>query len=339
MVYCLIYGLFVLCGIPFRTKSDSDQYLDKQSTDWIRGIAILIIMIHHGVQHYDGFQFLYPFQTLGYGAVAAFLLLSGYGLGVQCQKKADYLHGFLSNKIFRLYITFWCAYFLMYIASLIGGQPVPVPKVVSNLLTMSVLDTPTWYIKVQAGLYIVFFLIFRLKLTEKQKIALLFGVCGTYVAICAMMGVKQYWWFTVLWFPIGVVLAYKKQTVELWLKQRCWRWMILSMVVLIAIVALRFFKGNMGYPVMMDVMITVTFVLALLTLVYRVQFLAKPVQYIGQMSLELYLIHSMLFTGCMGEYPVDSARSYVVYIGVSVILSIAVKYLSGSMLKLLPGKK
>ena len=163
MIYLVIYGLFAACCIPFRFLPSGDgRYLDKPTTDWIRGVAILIIVIHHGVQHYNGFQFLYPFQALGYGAVAVFLLLSGYGLGVQYQRKVNYLQNFLDSKILRLYITFWCAYLLMYIASVIGSNPVPLEKVVPNLLMMSVIDTPTWYIKVQAGLYILFFLIFRL---------------------------------------------------------------------------------------------------------------------------------------------------------------------------------
>ena len=99
MVYFLVYGLFILCCIPFRLRSNEEDYLDKNCTDWIRGVAILIIMIHHGVQHFDGFQFLYPFQMLGYGAVAVFLLFSGFGLGISYQSKSNYLDGFLGNKI------------------------------------------------------------------------------------------------------------------------------------------------------------------------------------------------------------------------------------------------
>lgn len=339
MIYAMIYGLFAACCIPFRlNRKDDAVYLDKSSTDWIRGIAILIVVIHHGVQHYDGFQFLYPFQTLGYGAVAIFLLLSGYGLGTQYQKKANYLHGFLSSKIIRLYVTFWCAYSSMYIASAIGGNLVPIEKVIQNVLTLSVLDTPTWYIKVQAGLYIIFFLIFRLGLDEKRKISLLFAVCGIYVTVCVLLGIKQYWWFTVLWFPVGVLLAYRKQSVERWLDRFCYPCVVLSAVVLMAVVVLRFFKGNMGYPVAMDIAITVSLVLALFALVYQIRFMSRPVQYIGKISLELYLVHSMLLTGYMGDYALDSVWSYVLYIGVSIGVSIVVKHLSSGVTKLLNKK-
>lgn len=81
-----------LCLIPFEYNRDSNiKYLDKKSTDWMRGIAILIIMIHHAVQYNNQFQFLYPFLALGYGSIAIFLLLFGYGLGFQYLKRSDHL--------------------------------------------------------------------------------------------------------------------------------------------------------------------------------------------------------------------------------------------------------
>lgn len=339
MIYFLIYGLFILCCIPFQFRSSDETYLDKNCTDWIRGFAILIIMIHHGVQHYDGFPFLYPFQMLGYGAVAVFLLLSGYGLELQYQKRSTYLNGFLKNKISRLYITFWCAYILLSVGALVSGFPVPLGKAIVNLLTMSILDTPTWYIKVQAILYILFFLVFRLQMNEKHKIFLLFGICSVYAVTCALLGVKQYWWFTVLWFPVGVLLAYSRPVVNHWLKHWSVPCLAVSGVILMGTVVLRFFKGNMGYALMMDIAIAVSFVLVLFSMPYLVRFLSKPVEYIGQISLELYLIHSILLTGKAGNYPLDSVLSYVLYIVLSIAGAVLVKYLTGGITKLLFSKK
>lgn len=339
MVYCFIYGLFVLCGIPFRTKSDSDQYLDKQSTDWIRGIAILIIMIHHGVQHYDGFQFLYPFQTLGYGAVAIFLLLSGYGLGMQYQRKNNYLDGFLVHKVLRLYITFWCSYILFFAAGFLYGTPIPWMEVIPNLLTMTITGTLTWYIKVQAALYILFWLVFKQKWAVNRKLMVLFSGCAAYAVVGSCLRLQQCWWFTVMWFPVGVLLSYQKNTAEKWLGKYRVPCIALATTIMMSVVVLRFFKGNMGYPLLMDIAIAVPFVAVIFSIVHWIRFLSRPVQYIGTISLELYLVHSMLLTGYMGEYSVDSVRAYIIYLGVSIGLAIAVKHLSGGISKLIFRKK
>lgn len=338
MVYFLVYGLFILCCIPLRLRSDGEDYLDKNCTDWIRGVAILIIMIHHGVQRFDGFQFLYPFQMLGYGAVAVFLLLSGFGLGISYQSKSNYLDGFLGNKILRLYITFWYAYVVLYVGSLLSDSPVPVITTVANLLTMSVLNAPTWYIKVQAILYILFIFVFRQQMNEKDKTILLFGICGAYAVTCALLGIKQYWWFTVLWFPVGVLLAYSRPVVNRWLKHWGIFCLAVSGVILVGTVILRFFKGNMGYALMMDVVITVSFVLVLFSMSYLVKFLSNQVIYVGQISLELYLIHSILLTGKAGNYPLDSAWSYLFYIAFSIVGAVLVKYLAHNTTKLLLGR-
>ena len=55
-------------------------------------------------------------------------------------------------------------------------------------------------------------------MNEKDKTILLFGICGVYAVTCALLGIKQYWWFTVLWFPVGVILAYSRPVVNRWLK-------------------------------------------------------------------------------------------------------------------------
>lgn len=339
MIYLFIYAVFALCAIPFRMVKQGEQYLEKSTTDWIRGITILIIVIHHAANQNMAFQFLYPFQTLGYGAVAVFLLLSGYGLGIQYQRKRNYLDGFFVKKFLRLYMTFVCCYFLFFVAALLYDTPIPVAEVIPNLLTMTITGTLTWYIKVQAGLYGLFFIVFRTQYDMKTKHLVLFSCCGLYALICCTLGVQQCWWFTVLWFPTGVLLSYRKETAERWLKKYGHPSIVLAAAALMAVVVLRFFKGNMGYPLAMDIVITISFVLVLFALVHQVRFLSRPVQYIGTISLELYLIHSMLLTGYMGEYPVDSVGAYITYFGVSIGLSIVVKHLSGGIFKLLFRKR
>lgn len=339
MIYFVMYSVFLLCCIPFQFRDSDEAYLDKKCTDWIRGVAILVIVIHHGVQHYEGFQFLYPFQVLGYGAVAVFLLLSGYGLEQQYRKRHDYLDGFLKNKILRLYLTFWCAYTLLLIGAMIGGAPVSQEKAIMNLLTMSILDTSTWYIKIQVLLYILFFFVFRRQIDEKQKLLLLFGVCCVYVAVCASLKIKQYWWFTTVYFPAGVLVAYSRPVVIKWLKRWSIPGLVSACVMLLGIVVLRFFKGNMGHALLMDAVITATFVLVLFLLSYQIKFLSRPVEYIGQMSLELYLVHGILLTDRIVCFSLDSVLSYILYIMSSIVGAALVRHSACSTLKLLLNKK
>lgn len=325
MIYIYLYGIFLLSCVPFeiidKTKREK-VYLNKKTTDWIRGIAILIIVIHHAVLQNNKFAFLYPFQVMGYGAVAAFLLLSGYGIGMSYRFKENYLDGFLKKKILRLYITFWTAYVVLSLGAIISGNPISINIIVSNLITMTVIDTATWYIKVQAGLYVIFYLIFRRNvLKEKIREIALWSICVIYMILCIIMKMKPYWYFTVLWFPVGLSIALHKNKIvdkikSYWIPMLC-----MSFVFLIGVIGFRFFYGNLGIPQIMDLIITVNFIIIVFTICYVVEFKSRIIGKIGQFSLELYLIHSMLLTGYLGNWEFDLWIEYIEYMIISIIVA------------------
>lgn len=325
MIYICLYGIFLLSCVPFeiidKTKREK-VYLNKKTTDWIRGIAILIIVIHHAVLQNNKFAFLYPFQVMGYGAVAAFLLLSGYGIGMSYRFKENYLDGFLKKKILRLYITFWTAYVVLSLGAIISGNPISINIIVSNLITMTVIDTATWYIKVQAGLYVIFYLIYRRNvLKEKIREIALWSICVIYMILCIIMKMKPYWYFTVLWFPVGLSIALHKNKIvdkikSYWIPMLC-----MSFVFLIGVIGFRFFYGNLGIPQIMDLIITVNFIIIVFTICYVVEFKSRIIGKIGQFSLELYLIHSMLLTGYLGNWEFDLWIEYIEYMIISIIVA------------------
>lgn len=328
MIYLLVYGIMASCFIPFKLEK-SNLYLDKESTDWIRGLAILIIMIHHAVQQNSNYQFLYPFLVLGYGGVAIFLLLSGYGIGVQYKKRSDYLNGFLKNKILRLYITFCVAYAVMYIGAWVNGSYINQRMLWHNLLTMSVADSATWYIKVQALLYVVFYIIFKnKKINDAKKLKILFGTSLIYIFICLIFDVQKYWYFTVLWFPVGMFLAWNKESIINNIKNKGNFILLCLSGILGGIVLLRFFKGNMGYPTIMDAIITITFVGLILVLVLKFRFLSKVTKWLGSLSLELYLAHGLLLTGYLGRWKFNTVVGYVGYLIMSLVIAVFVKKIS-----------
>lgn len=325
MIYICLYGIFFISCIPFEIvdkKKREEDYLNKETTDWIRGIAILIIMIHHAVLQNNKFAFLYPFQVLGYGAVAAFLLLSGYGIGISYKTKENYIDNFFKTKILRLYITFWVAYVVLILGAIIGGNPISIKIIVSNLITMTVIDTATWYIKVQAGLYVTFYLIFRKNSWKNEtKEIVLWGICVIYMVLCVIMKMKPYWYFTVLWFPSGLSIAlHKKKIVDkirsYWTPMLC-----INSVLLVGVIGFRFIYGNLGFPKIMDWVITVNFIVILITICYVIKFKSIIINKIGQLSLELYLIHSMLLTGYLGKWSFNSWIEYILYMIISVVIA------------------
>lgn len=218
-----------------------------------------------------------------------------------------------------------------------GKQELDTNIIIQNILTMSIVDTPTWYIKVQACLYIVFAIIFKFKITNKRKLSLLYFVCVLYVLVCMCLGVACYWYFTVCWFPIGISIALHKEKLLNLFGRIGISMVLLNGVMLCGVIVFRFFFGNLGYPVAMDIFIMILFVVLLIVGTYRFTFLSYITQKMGQISLELYLIHSMMLTGYLGNWKLNSCVQYILYIIVAILLSVVTKFISHKIIGLFFG--
>lgn len=341
MVYIVIYGLFILACFParLRGRNAEHEWLDKNTTDWLRGIAILIVLIHHAVQKSGSFLFLYPFSVLGFGSVAIFFVLSGYGLGLQYQRKANYLRGFLQDKVSRMYIVFWIAYALTFLGCLLQPNGCDWSLVLHNCLTLSIVHTPTWYIKVQVFLYILFYLVYISRFESWFKLILVYMLCIVYAGVCIWIGVQQYWYFTILWFPVGLTIAFYKEQIERIFRKGALPVTVLSGAAMCAVTLIIFFVGFLGHPVLMEGTITAAFVLFLLGLSYQIRFTSRWIIEIGKRSLELYLVHSMLLSMYPAYWTMDSLFQYIVFLGGSAAVAIVVRILSDRIIRFIKGMK
>lgn len=99
--------LFItLGGIVTSKKTEKDTFFSMNQTNWLRSIAILMIMFSHfypllGLTYDDGVFSLC--LNFGYIGVAIFFLLSGYSLMISKMNKPNYLKGFLHKRILRLF--------------------------------------------------------------------------------------------------------------------------------------------------------------------------------------------------------------------------------------------
>jgi membrane-bound acyltransferase YfiQ involved in biofilm formation len=67
----------------FAKKAYNNEFLSKSSTDCIRGICIVVIILHHIAQRMLNPVLLKPYEHFGYLSVSIFFFLSGYGLWYQ----------------------------------------------------------------------------------------------------------------------------------------------------------------------------------------------------------------------------------------------------------------
>ena len=132
---------------------------DKQKMNLIKAILPLIIIIHHIVPYgYNNFKIFNVLYSSGDIVMYIFFAMSGYGLVTSYLKNSEYLNGFLSKSLKKLFIPYFIAMFLFVVYRYFNDV-----DQIDLLLTKGLYSfVPTsWYIYVLSYFYIFFFIIFR----------------------------------------------------------------------------------------------------------------------------------------------------------------------------------
>ena len=74
--------------------------LDRTTTNCCKGIAAIIIMLHHISFRISNLpMYVKPIWYIAFPIVGFFFFMSGYGLTCGLMQKKDYLQGFLSKRL------------------------------------------------------------------------------------------------------------------------------------------------------------------------------------------------------------------------------------------------
>lgn len=330
-------------GIASSKLTTGSTFFSIPQTNWLRSVAILTIMFSHflplvGLTYDDGLlSFTLNFGIIG---VAIFFLLSGYSLMISKINKPNYLKGFIKKRLVRLYIPFLIVYLLDVIVMLIMGKTI-VLKDILFIPLMSLPGTLNWYLKVQLGLYLVFYILARLLKNNNALVISTFAICIIYMIIGFFTGIAAHWYEGVFAFPFGMLIAQNKERVFYLLSKRYFIVSLASIIVFGCCLLPYFIWGGTLFEIL--------FIFGVLQLIVClcVKFAGSPrikiFTYLGIISLELYLVHTVInneFISALHLAEQGVLTGIIVFICFlfsSIILSGVVKklndYISGEILK------
>ena len=152
----------MFCGQKNYNLKMFTNFLDKENTTSMKGVAILLITISHMG---DGFH-ITTFVSLGGIGVALFLVLSGYGMMESYKKNG--LMGFWKKRLLRVLVPYilWALFFSAY--QLLVGKNVELLRY--------------WFVEYIVIWYVVFYLSARF-LPKQQWI------------IFSFLAILLYWFF------------------------------------------------------------------------------------------------------------------------------------------------
>ncbi len=321
LVYFFIYLFLPIVSIyKINKRGNSELYLNIDVTNSLKGLAIIMIIVHHIIQKNADFVLLLPFLNFGCIGVSVFLLLSGYGITTSYKNKKNYMHGFLIDKFLRLYISFFIVYVLFLVISMLNDNNISFKLIIFNLLTMSYPKQIMWYLKVQLLMYVIFYFIYRTSLEDYEKARLMIILTFIYIIIAKVIRLEAYWYNTSIFFPLGVLLVEYKEKILNLLKKYSTLLLIVSVLIFLGIVIFRFMFGDMGKTRIIDIIAMIIFNILILSMCYMFNINSYFLKFMGKISLELYLIHIILLSE-INTWHIDSIYNYILFFIIVILIS------------------
>ena len=98
--------LLLFSVLTFLLPKSNVDYLEKNSTNGLKGLLAIGIVLHHLSQWISSGETFSNFQYMGTYIVSIFFFLSGYGLYTQIKVKPDYLTNFFRKRLLKILIPF-----------------------------------------------------------------------------------------------------------------------------------------------------------------------------------------------------------------------------------------
>jgi len=200
-------------------------FLGYDDTYSLRGIAMLMIIIGHAYNGYPKADagYFYPgwFDALHIDlwaamGVAIFLLLSGYGMFLALDKRQESIDmKYVLSKVKRLFVPLLVYWAVELITLLIFNRQELTVHIFREMITFSMHpDLENWFFKLIVPAYIIMFGLFMPRISNSVRVAILFVLSAAYVLILRKAGFGLWWYNTVFCFPIGALIAHRKEFFE-----------------------------------------------------------------------------------------------------------------------------
>lgn len=315
-------------GTPDAVKLSARPYFDRTMTLYIKGIALLCMLVHHFFtwpeRYVAGIDYAYIdlfariFQAPTRICVGTFAFLTGY---FYCFSKKKTL-GYSLKKNIQLLVCYWVAYGFLLGLSLAGGFRFRLQDILMELLTLRKdLMVDSWYVPFY--ILAMLFLPLTVHLLPKNKTASWLVGLGVPVVVFTLIaeltpdGIARIAQTQRQWFPCimsGYLAARNDLFTDVFdpLRDRLdkkWKKAVFGLGLMgTAMILRRFFyygifgmvvlTRNITFQVYMDVLYAPMFIYGAVTFLQQVnlpRWVHVPLAAIGKLSLPMWFAHGLFF--------------------------------------------
>lgn len=350
IIWIFLAGILLWKVNPAKRKELHEDALSLDNSKGLLGFFALLIILHHmvqtiGVDKAGSLGFL---ENVGVCFVGIFFFFSGYGLYYSYKKKTDYLHGFLKKRMPSILVPFYVCILVFILVNIAAGEKFKGIEVVRYLSGFLLLNPQMWYVVEIALFYILFYLVFRLVKNENIAITVLGGLIVAVIGLSLLSGHGEHWYQGEWWyntsflFLIGIIFAKFKEKIMAVTQKTYWVLFLICVVLTVIFYRASLYMLNTysywsetvedpGYADKLRCFscqfpMVIFFVLSVLLLTMKLQFKNPILNFLGKISLELYLIHN-LFIQYFNSNAMISIKSKSMYIIFVIAFSILLAWL------------
>ena len=267
--------------------------LDRTTTNCCKGIAAIIIMLHHISFRLSNLPvYVKPIWYIAFPIVGFFFFMSGYGLTCGLLQKKNYLQGFLSKRLFNIIAPYVIVAIVWIGLEIIGGGQTPT-RAIAEAFTIRYIQ-PLWFIWVIIAVYIVFYTVFNH--TEINVGAYWFAFI---ILISAFVNPRDEMYASIIGMPLGILWAMYERKIDSYFEIGFLRKEIVAIVAFVILFIGRLTLSVVGFDnqlfqsVLRNI-ITIAFIVPLIELLKKVKIQKRFLIWLGTISYEIYIIHPFI---------------------------------------------
>lgn len=302
-----------------------ESSLSLKSSKCLLGFCAVGIMLHHMSQTIyfanEDPGILLFMVDIGVCFVGMFFFFSGYGLYSSLRDKPDYLKTFFRNRIPAVVIPFYLCNFVFILGSWLWGYKFNQGELMPYLTGAILMNSQMWYIVEILILYLLFYVVFCL-IKNRNAACLVYGIClMLLVAFSLRLGHDkttptqglwfhgEWWYNTTLMMLAGILFAKWERQILGFIRKFYGIVLIMSALLTAFLYHETLYMlqtkgywyewdGYAGYKEKWQtlavqfpfVLVTVFMVIVILQ---KIEFGNKVLAFLGDIALELYLIHNL----------------------------------------------